>query len=854
MGSRLSWRFWLICVLAAPVLATVAGLAVLLWGLPSASEALQRTASPSSIILDRQGRLLYEVIDPDGGKHVPLPLAAFPPACREATIATEDAGFYRHLGIDPRAIVRAAWYNWRSGETVSGASTLTQQVARMLLLGAEERYERTMRRKIREAWLALQLERYFSKDELLALYLNQTYYGRFSYGMEAAAQSHFGKHVGELDLAECALLAGLPQSPVLYNPLESPRSAKARQAVVLDLMVQHGGLTVREAEQAKGEQLQYAATPFPIEAPHFVMYVLSELEQTLGADLLRRGGLRVHTTLDLDWQEQAESIVRRRLDQLAADPAAPPSRRVENAALVALDPRDGAIRAMLGSPDYFDAQIKGAVNGVLIHRQPGSAIKPLTYAAALDPDRAAAAGRAILTPATLISDVRTSFPTREGTPYVPLNYDLQFHGPVLLRQALASSFNVPAVKVLDHIGVDEFLRQAQALGMTTLTTAEGYGLALTLGGGEVRLLDLAAAFAAFANRGTMVRPFSIERVEWLDEGELPIDREVPFAGPEATSPQVAYLITHILSDDSARIAGFGEGSLLRLSRPAAVKTGTTSDWRDNWTVGYTPELAVGVWVGNADNEPMLGASGVDGAAPIWHDFMERALRDQALTDFSRPEGIVEVQVCAESGMLPSDHCPRHRLELFVVGTEPQNECDMHQVIRLDQRSGKLASEDTPSEQVVERVYFVLPADLQEWARQEGFPQPPRHNVGLLVTDESGVEPGGRSAVSGLQPAPCLFLPESCLVMTSPDPSARYRLRSGLPLAAQQIEVAVRPADGVQPVAVTLLIDGQPAATLAEPPYSVWWQLEPGEHEFRAEGIDVEGRELAGGPVGIAVSE
>jgi len=375
VGSRVAWRFWLICGLVLLVLAVTVSSVALLADLPSASDALSRTASPSTLILDRKGRPLYEVIDPEGGKHVPLPLAAFPPSCREATIATEDANFYRHLGVDLRAIARAAWSNWRSGETVSGASTLTQQLARMLLLEPEERYERTLRRKLREAWLALKLEHHFSKDELLGLYLNQTYYGHFAYGMESAAQAYFGKHVGELDLAECALLAGLPQSPSLYNPMENSEAAKARQAIVLDLMVRHGNLTVREADRAHAEQLQYAATPFPISAPHFVMYVLAELEEAVGADVLRRGGLRVHTTLDLDWQEQAESIVQRRLDQLADDPAAPPNRRVENAALVAIDPRDGAIRAMLGSPDYFDARIHGAVNGALIRRQLGPSLR-----------------------------------------------------------------------------------------------------------------------------------------------------------------------------------------------------------------------------------------------------------------------------------------------------------------------------------------------------------------------------------------------------------------------------------------------------------------------------------------------
>ena len=829
------WHLWLILAFLALALAAGGFLAAIFADLPSPDAVLSRAAAPSTLIFDRNGRLLYEVIDPQGGKHTPLPLEPFPAACREATIATEDANFYHHPGVDLKAIARAAWTNWRSGETVSGASTLTQQVARGLLLEPEERYERSYRRKLREAWLALRLERRFSKDELLALYLNQTYYGHFAYGMEAAAQAYFGKHVGELDLAECALLAGLPQYPAGYNPLENPEAAKFRQAIVLDLMVRHGVLTLQDARRAKAERLQYAATPFPIEAPHFVMVVLAQLERALGAETLRRGGLRVYTTLDLAWQEQAEAIVRRRLQQLADDPDGPPDRRVDNAALVALDPQSGAIRAMLGSPDYFDARINGAVNGALSLRQPGSAIKPLTYAAAFDPAKAEGAGRAVFTAATLISDVRTSFPTREGTPYVPLNYDLRFHGPVLLRQALGSSFNVPAVKVLQHIGVDELIHQARELGITTFSDDAEFGLALTLGGGEVRLLELTAAFAAFANGGFRVQPVAIERVEDTNGNLLPETRN-PKPETQVLFPQVAYLITHILSDDAARIAGFGEGSMLRLSRSAAAKTGTTSDWRDNWTVGYTPELVVGVWVGNADNEPMRGVSGVDGAAPIWHDFVETVLRDRPLVDFSRPEGLMGVEICADSGFLPSEYCPRRRSEIFIAGTEPQEICHMHQLVRLDRRTGLLADDDAPPEEVVERVYFILPAELQDWAREERIPQIPNIQYPISRPRTTSVEQ------------------HAMLVLTSPDPSAHYRLRAGLPREAQRIEIAARPGDGVALTQVTLLADGEPLATLTEPPYQTWWMLTPGEHEFRAMGVDVEGRELASEPVRVTVSE
>ena len=572
------------------------------------------------------------------------------------------------------------------------------------------------------------MERTYAKDELLALYLNTTYYGHFATGIEAAAQAYFGVHARELDLAQCALLAGLPQSPTAYNPIENLEAAQSRQGIVLRLMARHGYITSVQADEAGGERLAFAATPFPIEAPHFVMWVQGQLETLLGADRVRAGGLRVTTTLDLDWQRQAEAIVARRLAQLrpcaagispaeGCDVDADPARRVENAALVALDPHTGAVLALVGSPDYFDPAISGAVNAALAQRQPGSAIKPLTYAAALDPERARAAGEAPLTAATIIPDLRAAFLTAEGEPYVPNNYDRRYHGPVTVRTALANSYNIPAVRTLDAIGVDALIEQAARLGIpwelearnwkletgsskleTGDSETEGdpllassfqqaasrYGLSLTLGGGEVRLLDLTAAYAAFANGGQRVTPYAIARVETLD-GETIRDQESGVrdqasegrsqesasfqlrvssihargAGSPASSfqlpavdPRVAYLITDILSDERARVPAFGQGNMLEIGRPAAAKTGTTTDWRDNWTLGYTPDLTVGVWVGNADNTPMKGVSGISGAGPIWHDFMVTVLRDRPPLAFTQPDGLVRVEVCADSGLLP----------------------------------------------------------------------------------------------------------------------------------------------------------------------------------------------------------
>ncbi|NOZ27761.1 MAG: penicillin-binding protein 1C, partial [Chloroflexi bacterium] len=825
-----------------------AGLLVasILAGLPSPERLAESQIAPSTLILDRHGRLLYEVIDPQGGKHTPVPLSAIPQACRQAVIATEDSRFYQHPGFDLRAIARAAWQDLRERRIVSGGSTITQQVVRNLLLSPSERQRRTLTRKLREAWLAWRLTRRYSKDEILAIYLNQSYFGHFAHGIEAAAQAYYGKSVAELDLAECALLAGLLQSPTMYNPLEHPKAAAARQRVVLELMVKDGYITPEEADLAAAEPLRFASSPFPIEAPHFVMYVQELLEEMFGIERLRAGGLRVYTSLDLDLQHTAESVVRRKLREIQEDENAPPELRVDTAALVALDPRTGEILAMVGSPDYFDARINGAVNGALALRQPGSAIKPITYAVAFDPEQAARAGREVYTPATMVADVRTVFPTREGDPYIPLNYDLDFHGPVLLREALASSLNIPAVKVLQHIGVDALIAQATRMGITTLNDSDRYGLALTLGGGEVRLLELTAAYAAFANGGRRVDPVAILRVE--DANGNVLYEPSPRPGDEVLPPQVAYLITDILSDDEARMLGFGASSVLHLSRPAAVKTGTTTDWRDNWTVGYTPDLVTGVWVGNPDNEPMIGVSGVTGAAPIWHDFMELALRGRPAQPFPRPDGLVEVEICADSGLLPTDLCPRRRREIFIAGTEPTRPDDMHQQIAIDMRTGRRAGPDTPPEYIAYRTFWVLPAELQEWAEQHGIPQPPEIGEAEEMQADAP-EIAARPEQDGAQQAM-----EPPLVIVDPAPGSVYRLDPALPAEMQRIQIVARPGEGRRLTEIVLLVDDQPVGRGPGPLVRAWWPLTPGRHIIRAIGTDPTGGSLRSPPVEITVEK
>ena len=824
------------------LLLVLGGGAVYAWlfvDLPVPGQLPLHAAAPSSKIVDRHGQLLYEVIDPHLGKHSPLPLEEIPLALQQATIATEDASFYTNPGIDLRGIARAIWINLHGND--AGGSTITQQVVRNVLLAPEERVERTMTRKLREAIVAWRLSRVFDKDDILVLYLNEVYYGNMAYGVESAAQAYFAKSVSELDLAECALLAGLPQAPAFYNPLVDMEAALRRQRIVLGLMVKHGYLSAQEAEIAASERLQFAATPFPIQAPHFVTYVWSTLEHDLGVETMAQGGLEVQTTLDLELQETAVDIVRRQLETLQEREELDPN--VSNAALLAIDPRTGEILAMVGSADYFESRISGAVNTCLSLRQPGSAIKPVTYAAAFDPswqqtpaEAATKWGSLPFTAATMLVDVRTSFITREGVGYVPLNYDLRWHGPVLIREALGSSYNLPAVKVLDAIGQNRMIDQARRMGITTFDQAvERFGLALTLGGGEVSLLELVAAYSVLANRGNLIEPLAVRKV--VDsQGQTVF--ALPHDDPEQVMDErVAYLITDILSDEWARLPSFGEQSALYVGRPAAAKTGTTTDWRDNWTVGYTPDLVAGVWVGNADNAPMVHVSGITGAGPIWHDFMVWALKDRPPASFSRPDGLVEVQVCALSGQLPSRSCPHRRQELFIAGTEPAEACDIHQLFRIDEATGLQATETTPSERVRERVYAIYPAEAQAWAIGQGIPQPPPASEPRLAEAESETVPG--------EGAP--------LEIVSPFQMDRYRISPSLPLEDQRIMIKARPGGQVSFAMVTIYLDDEPLASFSQPPYRLWWPLEAGEHQILAVGETPQGEQIVSEVIVVWVS-
>ena len=580
--------------------------------LPPPSELSARASAFETVrIYDRTGNLLYSQADPNTGNRLYVPLDRISPHLINATIATEDSRFYQNPGFDVFGIARAVLQAAQEREIIAGTSTITQQLVRAVLLDEAERTQRTFRRKVREIILAAEISRTYEKSEILELYLNEIYYGNLAYGIEAAAQTYFDKPAAELNLAEATLLAGLPQAPALWDPYSAPEKALGRQSEVLSLMIADGYITVDEARAAQDEANQILATISPptvtIEHPHFALTVLQQAEDYLGAQSIYRGGLQIHTTLDPDAQRLAEATVDNNRANINAAGA-------NNAAMVVLKPDTGDILALVGSADFQDEAIGGQVNMALTPRQPGSSIKPLVYLSAMERG---------WTPSTLLWDVPTQFPAGADAVYTPKNYDDQFHGPLRLRLALGNSYNIPAVKALEYVGVCNFIANVQKLGLSDLFDAgceevgqpRDHGLSLALGGGEVSPLQMAGAFSVLANEGRSMPPFAISRIE-NSRGETVFQYAPP--APETAQvvrPEHAFLLSDILADDDARQPAFGPNSSLVIpGHDVAVKTGTSgtssADVRDGWTIGYTPEVVTAVWVGNTDNSPIgTGQSG-----------------------------------------------------------------------------------------------------------------------------------------------------------------------------------------------------------------------------------------------------
>jgi 1A family penicillin-binding protein len=803
------------------------GLTWLFWGLPSLDVLPDHLAVASIRITDRYGRTLYDVLDKEGGRHTPVPLRSIPNELKLATIATEDHSFYSNLGVDLVGILRALWINLRGGETLAGGSTITQQVARNLILGTTEQYERTLRRKLRESWLAWRLTQKLSKDEILGLYLNQIYYGGLAYGVEAASQTYFGKPVSELNLAECALIAGIPQGPALYNPLVDPEAAQNRQRVVLDLMRNEGFITQEQYNLAYRQPLVYTPTPYPIEAPHFVMMVSAQVDQLIPPENRDSNqNLVVRTTLDLNWQHLAERAVQKHLQALLNNNPTLSAggtdqghniiggHNVNNAALVALNPNTGEILSLVGSPDYFDPLHAGAINMAISPRQPGSALKPLVYASAFNPYRSSP-----YTAATMILDVQTTFTTNQGKAYTPANYDNIEHGPVSAREALASSLNIPAVKTLNHIGMTDLFELANDIGITTLGNPDDYDLSLALGGGEVTLLELTAAYGSFADQGYRVYPFSILDITTL-EGEILYEHESP-SRIRVVDQRVAWLISDILNDNDARTPGFGANSALKIDRPAAVKTGTTTNFHDNWTIGYTPDLVVGVWVGNANHEPMRAITGLTGAGPIWHQFIREALTGTPEHWFQRPKGLTQVEICALSGLLPTDSCPYTKLEWFIDGTEPTIQDNIYHKVWIDSQTGILADKTTPPDRRTLITALALPPEAQPWARAQGL---------IILNDLQGFD-----RITNIEQV------EYPIKIVSPGQNTVFKLNPTLDPDAQRIHIEVVSAFDLEQV--DLWLDGILLTKITGPPFEIWWPLTIGEHSLWAESITPSGDSL-----------
>jgi len=777
--------------LALAALCGVLGLAMSL-GLPLPTDAAP--GSRASIqITDRTGDLLRE-IQPDG-TGAPVELADVAPQVVVALVATEDRRFYRHHGVDLLALARAVKQNAAAGEITSGGSTLTMQVARALR-GRTTRA--TFGDKLAEAHLALRLDLRRSKDEILALWLNRVAFGNRAHGIEAAAQTYFAKSARDLTVPEAALLVGLPQRPSALDPFRYADRAKARQQTVLAAMQREGQITNDEHEALSSTPLAFVRPHTTFRAPHFVEHVRQRVPE---------GTLEVQTTIRPSLQLEAETIVASHLRGLA-------DASVTAAAAVVLDNQTGDVLAYVGSPDFWDESARGQVDGARALRQPGSALKPFTYALAFQSGQT--------TPDALIADLDLQI-VEAGGAFSPENYDKVFHGPVPARQALASSYNVPAVRLVQEVGPEALLKLLRRSGFESLKqSAEHYGVGLTLGNGEVRLVELARAYAGIARGGALP---SVQTVRWIRTvaGDT-LHRQRETTTDMGLTPEVTYLLADILSDPEARAPGFGRGGPLELPFPVAVKTGTSKDYRDNWAVGFTPHHTVAVWVGNADGSPMRWVSGTRGAGPIFNALM-RELGSGG--DFERPEGIVEREVCAVSGDRPGAVCPTTRRAIGLASHAHRDTCQIHQRIAVDARTGLLADASTPADQIEPRVFVVYPAEYHAWMRERGLALPPMATATVAARDR--------------------LRTSDRLRITYPEPGTAFVFDPVLRPEYQRVRLKGH-ADA-DLLDVRWVVNGTPLASSLD---AADWTLTPGRHTTELQAVTREGHRLRSRPSPIVV--
>lgn len=783
---------------------------LLAFNLPSPDKVVRREGF-STKILDRNGEVLYDIFSNE--RRTPVPSDEIPQDLKNATIAIEDKNFYKHGGFDPLGMIRGLSRFFTRGYA-QGGSTITQQLVKNVLLSSE----RTIFRKIREFVLAIQIERKYEKEEILQMYLNEAPYGGTAWGVEAAAETYFGKKVKELDLVESAVLAGMPQRPSVYSPHSStPEAYIDRTEEVLRRMREDDYITKEQEAEAfeKIDDVKFQERGASFKAPHFVQHVQKILEERYGTAVVEQGGLKVTTTLDLELQEEAQNIVKSEIDKVTG-------LKISNGAAVAIDPQTGEILAMVGSRGFNDPDIDGQVNVTTRLRQPGSAIKPITYLTALKKG---------FTASTLLMDVPTEFPGSVQKPiYKPENYDGEYRGPMQVRYALANSINVAAVKMLALTGIKDTLQTSYDLGIDSLKptkeTLDRVGLSLTLGGGEVTLLNLSSAYSAFVNTGYKTEPIAILKVE--DSKGKVLEENEPEHGKRVISEEQAFLIADILSDNNARQEVFGLNSLLNISgRKIAVKTGTTNDRRDNWAVGGNADVMVGAWVGNNDNSPMLQvASGVSGASPIWRRITMEALKGKADKGFEVPSGVVKASVDSVSGYRSHDGYPS-RSEYFIKGTEP-GEDPVHVKLKVCKSDGKLATpSDIAGGNYEEREFFIFKEEdptagkgeenkwqkgILEWlsTQSDSKYHPPEDYCGGVKTNPVNVE-----------------------FINPKDRTSNLPNKFTIKVSAQST------SDIVQ---VELEVDGEKIRTFTGPPFEQEVELEDGVHNLRAKAKDEKGNE------------
>ena len=734
---------------------------------PYPREALKEP--PQSLrVLDRNGELLRESVNDEGERSRWVSLEKISPQLLQATLAAEDDRFNQHSGVDAKAIARAIVQDVAARRIVSGASTITMQLAKNL----EPHQRRTLVAKLSEVINARRIELTLSKDEILEQYVNRVPYGAGSIGIEAASHRYFGKPASHLSLAEASLLAGLPKGPTGLNPLKNPEGAKARQQYVLDRLLTTGRASAEDVERARREPLTFASLEIP-SAMHFTEWVRQQ--GAVGT---------VRTTLDAELQREIEAMVTSHVATLT-------SQGVTNTAVVVLDNERCEVLSMVGSANYWDPR-DGSVNGALAKRQPGSTLKPFTYALAWEQGHS---------PASVAADIETRYGEVGGALYQPQNFSRDFSGPVLFHEALGRSLNIPAIRVAALFGAKDLLNTLHSAGFASLDQpAEHYGLGLTLGNGEVTLLELAQGYAMFARGGLRcsLPPRSGERVG--------------VRGERVFSEQTAFLVTSALSDEATRMRAFGPGNALMLPFPVAVKTGTSTNWRDNWAVGYTQKYTVAVWSGDFENRPLDQLAGASGAGPLFNRVMTRvALRggQSKPVAFTPPEDVVETTVCATSGQRPTPECPERRRLFLTKGQLPEHDCEHHQKLKLDQRNGLLAGATCPDQFVIERGFEVLPPQYAQWQAEHPRRAPP--------TKYSPLCPRTGPAAGAV-------------VITWPRQGEIFLIEPGYSRATQSLALT---AEADQQAEVRWLIDGREVAkaSITERPL---WALAKGMHSLEAE--------------------